>query len=182
MAALLLVNESNLEQLVAGATNWVYESCVRRATLQEVMQFRADAQAFFRAFGLLAGDRTPCGKALGVSHAHALMTLLEQGGMTQRTLAKSLHLDKSTTARLCAKMAEAGHVVQSVGEDDARCRIVALSARGEVLARDVEASSRARFATLLEALPEEGRPQVTDAFRTLVRVLESSAFRPQEQE
>ena len=65
-----------------------------------------------RAFGLLAGDQTPCGQPLAPSHAHALLVLLERARtgtdvLKQQDLARELGLDKSSITRLCTKMVEA---------------------------------------------------------------------------
>ena len=59
--------------MVAPATIMDY---YRRVVTDE---FRALMQEFVRQFGLLSADRTPCGKPLASSDAHALMVLLDAG-------------------------------------------------------------------------------------------------------
>src|ERR1017187_3964536 len=116
-------------------------------------------QTFIRSIGLLAGDQTPCGQPLAVSHAHALMVLLEaarEGNrLTQRELGQSLGIDKSNGAGLCGRMEGAGHVAQSRSADDGRPRLLSLTAVGERMAKNVERSSRDRFARLVVAIPGE---------------------------
>src|ERR1039457_1643788 len=93
-------------------------------------------QTFIRSIGLLAGDQTPCGQPLAVSHAHALMVLLEatreDNRLTQRELGQVLGIDKSNVARLCRRMESAGHVVQSRSADDGRARLLSLTDRKSV--------------------------------------------------
>ena len=79
-----------------------------------------------------------------MAHAHALMTLLTSGELSQQALGAELCIDKSNVARLCAKMVEASHVKQRQSEHDGRSRLVSLTARGTRLAREVDAASRAR--------------------------------------
>lgn len=140
----------------------------------QVDELRWFAQRFFRRFGALATDRTPCGKPLPIGHAHALMVLLARGEISQQALGTELCIDKSNVARLCAKMVEAGHVEQRQNEDDGRSRLVALTPRGSKLAREVESSSRDRFGALLADIPDVRRGEVIAALQVLVDALEAS--------
>jgi DNA-binding MarR family transcriptional regulator len=153
--------------------------CERKQSLVEILAMSRDStevqahalrqtmQRLVRRFGALAAEATPCGKPLPIAHAHALM-ILELGPLTQQALGAELAIDKSNVARLCAKMAEAGHVVQAATEHDGRSRTVALTAKGRRLAAEVGAASRARFGALLKALPPAQRANVIDALRHLV--------------
>lgn len=132
---------------------------------------RALVQTFIRSIGLLSGDSTPCGKPLAVSHAHALMVLLERArlGSTpgQRELGAVLGIDKSNVARLCHKMEKAGHLRQLRSAADGRARLLVLTPQGRKLAEAVERSSRARFDELASAVPAGRRPSVLAALGTL---------------
>ena len=134
-------------------------------------------QTFIRSIGLLAGDQTPCGQPLAVSHAHALMVLLEatreDNRLTQRELGQVLGIDKSNVARLCRRMESAGHVVQSRSADDGRARLLSLTAAGKRLATNVERSSRDRFERLMSAIPRESRAGVLSSLACLNQALAS---------
>jgi DNA-binding MarR family transcriptional regulator len=136
-------------------------------------ELRRIMQRFFRRFGALAADSTPCGKPLSIAHAHALMVLLTKDELSQRELGAELCIDKSNVARLCAKMVDAGHVKQRPSKEDGRSRRVSLTARGERLAREVDDASRARFGSLLTGLPEARRDHVIEALQQLVAALDS---------
>lgn len=129
-------------------------------------------QQFFRRFGALASDSTPCGKPLSMAHAHALMALLQNGELTQQALGAELGIDKSNVARLCAKMADADHVQQRPNAADGRSRLVSLTPRGSKLAGEVDAASRAKFGALLGDLPKARRAEVIRALQHLVDALE----------
>jgi DNA-binding MarR family transcriptional regulator len=129
-------------------------------------------QRLFRRFGALATDSTPCGKPLSMAHAHSLMILMARGELSQQELGAELCIDKSNVARLCAKMVEAGHVTQRACEHDGRSRRVSLTPRGARLAREVDASSRARFSALLAAIPERRHGHVVDALQLVVDALD----------
>jgi len=134
-------------------------------------------QTFIRSIGLLAGDRTPCGQPLAVSHAHALMILLEAAReddrLTQRELGQVLGIDKSNVARLCGRMESAGHVDQSRSADDGRARLLSLTAVGKRLATNVERSSRDRFRLLVSAIPRKSRAGVLSSLACLNQALGS---------
>jgi DNA-binding MarR family transcriptional regulator len=68
-------------------------------------------------------------------------------------------------------MEVAGQVRQRSSERDARSRMVALTARGERLAREVDASSMARFAGLLARLPAGRTHDVIEAVECIVAAL-----------
>ena len=138
----------------------------------QVLELRGAMQRMFRRFGALASDRTPCGKPLSMAHAHALMILLATGEQSQQELGAALCIDKSNVARLCARMVEMEHVTQNVSDEDARRRRVALTAKGARLAREVDESSTARFATLLHAVPAGKRADVIAALDQLVLAME----------
>jgi DNA-binding MarR family transcriptional regulator len=137
----------------------------------EVDRLRAAVHAFVRSFGLLAGDRTPCGKPIPVSHAHALLLLAEaaQRGEqpTQQRLGAALRIDKSNVARLCAKMERAGHVVRRRSAEDGRARLLGLTARGTRLAEQVNRASLARFGRLLDAAPAALRASLSASLEAL---------------
>jgi DNA-binding MarR family transcriptional regulator len=132
---------------------------------------RARVQTFVRSFGLLRDAETPCGQPLQLSHAHALSVLLERraasAGTRQKDLAEALGLDKSSVARLCRRMEQAGHVVQARDEDDGRARALTLTPKGARVAREVDAASRARFERVLAAMPRTERGRVLNALTVL---------------
>ena len=139
-----------------------------------VDDLRATMQAFIRGFGLLAGDRTPCGKPLATSDAHALMVLLGAGepGVPQAVLAARLGVDKSTASRLVLRLTTSGHLAPAPASGDARARPVRLTAKGVRLAHEIDEASRRRFAALLEGVPKRRREHVLRALRDVVAALD----------
>lgn len=137
-------------------------------------------QQLIRSFGALSSDRTPCGQPLSVAHAHALM-LLSRGEQSQQSLAAALRVDKSTIARLCARMVELGHAQQRTHARDERSRIVALTERGRALARSVDASSLRRFEAVCAELPREQRESVLSALSLLCAAIDASRQRESEE-
>lgn len=152
----------------------------RRSTSQPD-ELRRLMQSLFRRFGALATESTPCGKPLSMAHAHALMVLLSKGELSQQDLGAELRIDKSNVARLCARMVEAGHVIQHQSKDDGRSRRVSLTPRGERLAHEVEQASSSRFSSLLSAVPATSRKQVLSALAVLVAAVDALPAVPHEQ-
>jgi len=83
-----------------------------------------------------------------------------------------LCIDKSNVARLSARMVESGHIEQRPCEHDARSRRLSLTAKGNRLAREVDAASGSRFGSLLSALPPTSRRRVVHSLQELVTSLE----------
>jgi DNA-binding MarR family transcriptional regulator len=152
---------------------------VASATITEhsptvIEDFRGLLQEFIRRFGLLDGDRTPCGMPLPASDAHALMCLLDAGepGLPQTTLVARLGIDKSTASRLVTRMSDRGHVASAASPDDGRARPVRLTRKGVRVARELEAASTRRFAALLEGIPARRRTNVISALGDIVAALD----------
>jgi DNA-binding MarR family transcriptional regulator len=148
----------------------------RRATEQQgahqdVEALRAHVQEFVRRFGLLVTKQTPCGLPISPSYAHALMLLIQRsrdGLVTLHSdLAGSLGIDKSNVARLCERMVNAGHAVQTVPPADGRRRVVTLTTAGTRLAQRIEQGSRDRFSTVTAMIPAGKRRAVIAALADL---------------
>jgi DNA-binding MarR family transcriptional regulator len=137
-------------------------------------EFRELMQQFIRRFGLLAADRTPCGKPLASSDAHALMLLVGAGeeGMLPSALATQLGVDKSTATRVVTRLTDAGHIASAPSTDDARAKPIRLTRKGARVAAEVQSASRERFARLLEHVPARRRGDVLGSLRELVTALE----------
>ena len=142
-----------------------------KATDDDGKELRAAVQAFVRGLGLLSTDRTPCGGQLSISHAHALLILLEcsQRGdkPTQHDLGKTLGIDKSNVARLCARMEAARHVTQERCREDGRARRLTPTQKGLQLAAQVEESSRKLFIAVMTVIPPHARSGVLSALEAL---------------
>lgn len=143
----------------------------RAATDDDGKELRKAVQAFVRGLGLLSSDRTPwCGR-LSISHAHALLILLEcsQRGYkpTQHDLGITLGIDKSNVTRLCARMEEARLVTQERCREDGRARRLTPTQKGLRLATTVEQSSRQLFVAVMSAIPTHARAGVLSAIEAL---------------
>jgi DNA-binding MarR family transcriptional regulator len=146
---------------------------------QEVEQLRSLVQEFVRRFGLLVTRRTPCGFPVSPSYAHGLMLLRRRAhdGLTtlQSDLAGALGIDKSNVARLCERMVDAGHAVQTVHPEDGRSRAVTLTPKGERLAERIENGSRDRFSSLTSGIPRYRRAAVIAALVDLNAAVATTA-------
>ncbi|MBK9033811.1 MAG: MarR family transcriptional regulator [Myxococcales bacterium] len=136
-------------------------------------QLRAHLHRVVRRFGALASGTTPCGQPLSMAYAHALMILAEHGPLTHQALGAILCVDKSTVARLGARLVAQGHARQAAPPGDRRSRVVELTAAGRRVAGTVERASHQRFAALLAAVPARRRADVVDALALLARAVEA---------
>ena len=143
----------------------------RAATDDDAKELRSAIQGFVRGLGLLSSDRTPWGGRLSISHAHALLILMEcsQRGYkpTQHDLGETLGIDKSNVARLCARMEAARHVTQERCPEDGRARRLSPTNKGLQLANYVDESSRKLFIAVMTVIPAHARPGVLSALEAL---------------
>jgi len=128
--------------------------------------------SFVRAFGLIGADRTPCGVALPLSHAHALIEL-SRGPVTQRELTRTLRLERSTVSRLIDKLGAQSWIDASPAPRDARSVLLSLSPTGQRVADELDQARTERFAKLLDAIPQDRRADVLAALDLLVAATNS---------
>jgi len=101
------------------------------------------------AHGSLEEARRPCGAEMSLPHAYALLELLHAAEpMTVSELATRLSIDRTNVSRLCARMDAAGELSRREHPDDARARLLGLTARGRRVAKSVDESSARHFARL----------------------------------
>ncbi len=145
-------------------------------------ELQTSIQAFVRSFGLLVTKQTPCGQPVSPSIAHALMALLdrEEAGVAtyQHELSELLGLDRSSIARLCSRLEADGRLKQEPAPDDARARLLRLTASGQRMAGNIRAASLERFTRIVDAIPVLKRQALLDAVKALtaaVQTLEEEA-------
>jgi DNA-binding CsgD family transcriptional regulator/DNA-binding MarR family transcriptional regulator len=131
-------------------------------------ELRSQIQTVLRRLGALADDKTPCGKDLPVSDAHALQLLRERGPLPQSTLEALLGINKSSVSRLRARLEETGRIEATPARMRGRpISVLALTERGRRLAAELDEASGERFASLLQQIPEGRREQVLAALGDL---------------
>lgn len=134
-------------------------------------------QTFVRTFGLLVTKQTPCGQPVSPSYAHALMILLDRQASgavtTQGALAIELGLDKSSIARLWARLEADDRVTQQRGEDGGRSRQLELTARGRKMGTNIQDASLERFRRVTAALPSSKRRAVLESLELLTAAVAS---------
>ncbi len=123
--------------------------------------------ALIRAFGLHKPDETPCGKPVSVAEAHALMELSRAETLVQKELASRLRLEKSTVSRLVGMLEGHGWVERSRSLEDGRAVELRLTGAGRRTAEGISEARRAKFARVLEAIPEGERESVLEAMKIL---------------
>ena len=144
----------------------------------DASRLQEEVIAFVRAFGLLRPDTTPCGRALSVSEAHALLELSREPELSQAALGQRLRLEKSTVSRLIGQLRERGWVARTRDPVDGRVVRLHLTEQGRAVAAQVAAARSAHFAHLTERIPAGERDAVVRAFRVLVQALEVGAVDP----
>jgi DNA-binding MarR family transcriptional regulator len=127
--------------------------------------------AFIRAFGLHRPDQTPCGQPVAVAEAHALMELAREAPLSQNDLVARLCLEKSTVSRLVGLLEQRGWIERQRNALDGRMLDLRLTDAGQRIAADLAAARQAKFARILDAIPEEKRAFVLDALQTLVEAM-----------
>ena len=127
----------------------------------------AALMGFVRDFGLLQPDRTPCGKPLTVTQAHALAVIAAQPGISQRDLGDTLGLARATTSELVTQLARRGWISQSQSISDRRQRSIELTPTGRRITDDVAQARQSLMSDLLADLPSDDRAQLVAAVELL---------------
>jgi DNA-binding MarR family transcriptional regulator len=121
---------------------------------------------FVRAFGLHRPEETPCGEAIPVAEAHALMDLAA-GPLSHGQLAIRLRLEKSTVTRLVRQLEKRRWVERYGSERDSRVKFIRLTAKGRAAWRRLETARHAKFERLMAAIPAKQRSSVIETLELL---------------
>jgi DNA-binding MarR family transcriptional regulator/ribosomal protein S18 acetylase RimI-like enzyme len=134
----------------------------------------AAVRAFTRAWTVVndvLGD-TYLGTPFTLTEARILFELAQRPATALVELRRRLRLDAGYTTRIMTGLTDAGLVRRETDPRDGRRQIIALTAAGRDAVAGLDARSAERVATLLDALPDDGRRRLTGALDTVRRVLE----------
>jgi DNA-binding MarR family transcriptional regulator len=98
----------------------------------------------------------------------ALDTLRRQPMLDQRTLARSIGFDTSTTAGVIDRLERRGLVLRNASPDDRRVRLLTLTAEGEALIDAVLPATLRAQERILAPLPEDDRARFMEMLKALV--------------
>lgn len=149
----------------------------RAARLAAEVDLQERMIALIRAFGLHKSDETPCGRPVSVAEAHALMELSRgepASTMVQKELASRLRLEKSTVSRLVGMLEDRGWLERSRSRQDGRALELRLTRAGRRTAMGIAEARRAKFARVLEAIPEGDRESVLKSMKILEEAMSES--------
>ena len=141
--------------------------------IDRAYELRRLIRDFIHRFGLVQQHSTPCGQAMSVAKAHALMTLNESDdGVRVSDLAEELNIDLSNVSRLCGRLEDEGLIERRDDPEDGRVRRLHLTRDGRVEAARVDAASLTRFASVIEHMPENSHGQIMEALQLLNTAIE----------
>lgn len=143
--------------------------------LPEVLPLRHASRELVRELGFLQAKDTAT--SLSHSHCHALIEIDARGSVPQSEMAGLLRLDKSTTSRIVAELASRRWVTARASRDDARARILALTAAGRAKVELVHREANARVEQALAVLADDDRRAVLRGMELYARALERSRRR-----
>jgi putative acetyltransferase len=138
----------------------------------EVLPLRRASRELVRELGFL--QTKDAATSLSHSHCHALIELEARGTLTQSDLPSVLRLDKSTTSRIVSELVSRRWVTARASDDDARVRVLSLTATGRSKVGLVHREANARVEQALATLDDESRGVVVRGMELYARALERS--------
>jgi DNA-binding MarR family transcriptional regulator len=176
---------SLLASLVAPAITAARLHADLEASEESFRAVYADAQdqllALVREFGVHRTDPTSGGEPVSMSEHQALMELSSGEELSQTALAVRLRLEKSTISRLAVQMEGRGWLERNRDTADARLVRLRLTSRGRALARDLSAIRASKLQGMLSAIPEADRESVLQALKVVIRALNRSPLRDEDE-
>ena len=128
-------------------------------------------QGYIRGFGLLDQTRTPCGRRMPISTAHALLELRRHQGYMQSELAGRLGLTRSGTSRLVAGMERQKLLRREADRRDRRVYRLHLTAKGKRLAGENDRKGLAFFNAIARSLSGKERKMLVASLTALTAVV-----------
>jgi DNA-binding MarR family transcriptional regulator len=141
-----------------------------RGGRDDAQQLRKGIRALVRRFALSErADVACCG--MTVAQAATLEVLKAEGAIRLSALGKRLGIAPSTLTRNLARLVEAGLVVRSGDDEDARVAQVALSEQGRAAAARLEVQEHAFNRTILDRIPASRRAASVRALSDILRAV-----------
>lgn len=105
----------------------------------------------------------------GRAHHRAIYFIGRHPGITVGGLLRILKITKQSLSRVLRELIDGGYVHQDTGARDRRQRLLALTAKGEALERELTGRQQARFA---RAFNETGAPAMAGFHQVLLGMLD----------
>lgn len=137
-------------------------------------QMRSFNRFYTEAIGSL--DANHEGLAVSLAQSRILFTVAAQDHPDVGRIAEILRLDLAYTSRLLGALEDGGLVERSVGANDRRRRVVALTAEGRRTLDEIERRSNARMHALVAHLDEPERARLVAAMDTIRELLDKETI------
>jgi len=141
-------------------------------TAASVEAMRAFNRFYTRHVGLL-GERH-LDSALTLTEVRVLYELAHGEVASPTDLARELSLDAGYVSRLLASLEGHGAVTRTKSPDDARRRVMTLTAKGRKAVSSLESKTQERLSTLIDAVPATARARLVQSMREIENVLAPS--------
>lgn len=135
---------------------------------QTVESIRTSSRQLVRALGFTGNAFA--GTNLSPSAVHALIEI-ERGGVTARDLGALLHLEKSSVSRMLRRLIQSGDVVEEIGEEDGRVKLLSLTTAGKDRVAQIHDFARTQVTGALGRLTAEQSQTVLDGLRLYAEAL-----------
>jgi DNA-binding MarR family transcriptional regulator/N-acetylglutamate synthase-like GNAT family acetyltransferase len=136
-----------------------------------VDRIRAASRQMVRELGFM--QATLAATEYPPSAVHAILEIGAQRSLTSVQLAEVLCLEKSSVSRMVRKLIEAGELKESVSSDDARAKLLALTAKGRRTLSAIHAFGSKQVSTGLAQLSEAEQQVVGQGIAAYAQALEA---------
>ncbi|ARU92664.1 bifunctional helix-turn-helix transcriptional regulator/GNAT family N-acetyltransferase [Tatumella citrea] len=139
---------------------------------ENIKNIRTASRLMVRELGfmnqnLAASDYPP-------SAVHTLLEVEMQGAVTAVQLVSILGLEKSSVSRLLSKLVEAGELEENTSVDDARAKLLSLTAKGRETVKNINNYAHQRVAAALDKLDPFTRETVSQGLSSYSGALKAS--------
>lgn len=121
----------------------------------EIQKVRDASRRIVRELGFMRP--TVAGTDLPPSAVHAIIEIGSNERLTAGELGEILNLEKSSVSRMLRKLIDAGEVEERVSPNDARSKLLKLTARGEVTLKAINRFGHGQVAAAFLHLSDEER-------------------------
>jgi len=142
------------------------------AELSLIDDIRAASRLMVRELGFM--DATVAASDYPPSAVHTILEIGIRGPMTSGDISDFLHLEKSSVSRLVRKLIDCGELRETPNEQDARSKLLSLTAKGRRTLEALHAFGRQQVLGALAALTEAEQRKVREGMMLYARALRAS--------
>ena len=142
-------------------------------TAEHIFEMREFNRFYTDLIGLL--DNHLLNSDYSLAEARVLFEIFNSGKISSTDIVDRLSIDKSYLSRILKKFEKLELIIKTISEADARVLLISLTASGQKVFKELDASSNKQIQTLIEGIPIIRLVELVEHMRAIRHILKKNS-------